>query len=328
MKLFSLFRRYVNTLLDKRTLKRFYDYDRKVFLKNSACLGIFNQCQLLANITAREHVLEKGLTMPNMRYGFGRDNLLQLIDEIVKYKELGYDINNPLYVQAIRDIVEYRSVHEQNFYKLDDELKKAIDKMLSNNNFDCFTAQKDFSRESFFDCTEKDFLSFAHSRHTCRSYSGSVPLDILRSAIELASTAPSACNRQPVRIKIIDSASLKDKILSIQRGNRGFGEQADKLIIITSDVSVYNGLYERNCAFVDGGIFLMNVLYALHYYKIGACVLNWSATIEEDLKLHELLGIPSAEIIVAILTCGIPRDNFKVALSKRLRVEDILTIYK
>lgn len=45
-----------------------------------------NECKesILAHIVMACHVLEKGLTMPDMRLGFGKDNIISLINYIKK----------------------------------------------------------------------------------------------------------------------------------------------------------------------------------------------------------------------------------------------------
>ena len=46
---------------------------------------------------------------------------------------------------------------------------------------------------------------------------------------------------------------------------------------------------------------------------------------ENDRKAHELIGIPANEVIVQLIACGMPPDEFDVASSPRRPLEDILT---
>jgi hypothetical protein len=50
--------------------------------------------------------------------------------------------------------------------------------------------------------------------------------------------------------------------LKLQGGIRGFGHLTNKLIVITSDTAVF--LMMKDQAFIDGGMYAMNVLYGLH----------------------------------------------------------------
>ena len=77
--------------------------------------------------------------------------------------------------------------------------------------------------------------------------------------------------------------------------------------------------------YIDAGIYLMNLLYSLHYHKIAACPLNWYATVEEDQQLHDLLSIPESQKIVAIIACGNAKENLKLVNSNRLSIEEVKT---
>ena len=95
------------------------------------------------------------------------------------------------------------------------------------------------------------------------------------------------------------------KILEIQGGNRGFGHLTNKLIIIAAELGGFSGLSERNQAFVDGGIYAMNTLYALHYNQVAACIMNCSTSPEKDKQLRSLCKIKESEVFIAMVACGI-----------------------
>ena len=58
------------------------------------------------------------------------------------------------------------------------------------------------------------------------------------------------------------------KIIALHGGMRGF-DIPGAIFVITGDLRLYQNEYERNTLFVDGGIFLMNLLYALDYFCTG-----------------------------------------------------------
>ena len=132
--------------------------------------------------------------------------------------------------------------------------------------------------------------------------------------------------KQLRRHVVSKGSKLFDDILSIQQGNRGFGFLADKLLIVSVDISSYCIIRERMGMFVDGGIYVMNLLYSLHYYNIAACTLNWFYEPIADNKIKSLLGIES-EQVVAILAIGDLPQEFKYAKSDRLDISKVLTIH-
>ena len=87
-------------------------------------------------------------------------------------------------------------------------------------------------------------------------------------------------------------------------------------------------MLEHNCVYVDGGIYVMNLLYALHYYHIGACTLNWSVTPDTDHELKKILAIDETEAVVALIAIGHVPNEFKVAASHRLNVSSIMVMHE
>lgn len=116
------------------------------------------------------------------------------------------------------------------------------------------------------------------------------------------------------------------EILTLQGGNRGFGHLADKLIVLTQEQGISHGVYERHQIYVDGGMFAMNLLYALHYKKIVACSLNCNFSMMKERKMRKICNVDSSEMFVMMISCGIAPDNFKIASSKRIPLSNLLTI--
>ncbi len=302
----------------------YYLYDAKVFYKNSMLKGHeTTQACFIGLITLRAHVVEKGLTMPNMRSNFGKENLYCLIDYLIQYQNKGYDITHPLYRSAIEAVYEYETMHKQSHIALDSVTQEKIVSFRAKIAEPELVKQPKLTKDEFFkDYT--DFADFARSRYSVRNFSGTVSLETIEQAVSLAQTAPSACNRQPNRVHVISKGSLFDSILDIQHGNRGFGFLADKLLVVTSDISSYI-MIERNGMYVDGGIYVMNLLYALHYYKVAACTLNWFANPKDDKKLRELLH--TDEQAIAILAIGDVPKEFTCCRSTRIGTDRVLTIH-
>ena len=148
---------------------------------------------------------------------------------------------------------------------------------------------------------------------------------MIASAVALAATAPSACNRQHARVHVIDDPSLRERLFALQGGTRGFGADADKALVVTADLSAVRWGWERHDAYVNGGIFVMNLCYALHYHGIAHCILHWSVEPATDREAHRLLGIPENEAIAQVLACGMPPEEFDVAASPRRAPEEIVT---
>lgn len=273
------------------------------------------------------HIIEKGLTMPDTRLGFGASNavpkLIQLCDG---YKER-FTTNSFEYTYSIRILQEYINFHQENNFSLDNNLSVEINRVIKESEECEASKQNMFSKQFFYQDRKASFDIFCKSRHSVRNYTQKkIPLSILEECIKLANHSPSACNRQPNRTYIINNSEIISKVLSLQDGNRGFGELAQTVLVITSDISSFGSLKERNEPMLNAGLFSMTLAYALHYYEIGSCFLNWSVSEENDEALHNLIKIPDNERIALLMTCGYPPDNFKVAASPRITTDKIMRI--
>lgn len=109
----------------------------------------------------------------------------------------------------------------------------------------------------------------------------------------------------------------------MQNGTRGFGDRADKWLLLTTEVGAWSHKHHSS-GILDGGIFLMNLLYALHYYGIAACPLNAHLSIEDKKKLQQELGYPKTETPVAFIVIGYAPNEFMVPKSHRLPKDDII----
>ncbi len=47
--------------------------------------------------------------------------------------------------------------------------------------------------------------------------------------------------------------------------------------------------------YIDGGIFLMNLLYALHFKNIAACPLHCALNLFKERKIKKMLGMKRSE---------------------------------
>ena len=275
----------------------------------------------LAQLLIDSHTLEKGITMPNRRMGFGTERARKLIQEcrntILEYTD------KPIEVQiAIHTLKQYLNIHQNSQYELPSDIVKDITGLISlqkKETKDCYSISSD---ELF--APTSSFYDFAHSRHSVRWYRDD-PVDNTKlfDAIALAQTAPSTCNRQSIKVHIISSPEAKQQVLQLQDGNRGFGPQADKIILLTSSMNYWLPT-QRTSAFLDGGIFLLNLLYALHYYHICACTLNAHLKPKQIKKLQKTLKLADSDIPLVFICIGNAPKEMMVAASQRIPTEQIV----
>jgi len=323
----------IKSLLPKRllyfyhlgTARRAADYDlrRRVYDK------VYNDGaaeKVKRDLTLLYHIVEKGLTMPIPRPGFGKKVVIDLCNVVLRYERMNLSQDQMEFVQSVTVLKEYNKLHKEIGFQLDDDVIERLNRVV--NRFDNAKGleQIDISEMEYFKNVNAPFDVFCRSRFSVRNYTNKeIPLEVLYDCIDLAQKSPSFCNRQPTRVYIVKSASTKQAILDVQNGNRGFGHLAETLIVLSSVISTTKDIHERFENHLNGGMFAMTLLNALHFNKIAACSLNWSVSSDKDLIMRKLLNIPENEVVLLVISCGYPPENFKMAASPRKKANEITT---
>ncbi|SMO96765.1 nitroreductase family protein [Gracilimonas mengyeensis] len=297
-----------------------YCYDFKRYFKHSASRKADYKGKLAAEIIMGYHVVEKGLTMPKTRYGFGKERIRKLCGKCKEYI-LKFGDSDSQVKHAVSVLREYVDFHEEVGYQLDADLLEDIFEV--RNLIEIVNSKQiKTTRSEYFSNVRKPFKEFSNSRSSLRNYSKvDIPKEKIVDILDLCRNTPSACNRQAYRVNVYTEKSLIQKILKKQGGNRGFGHLANKLLIVTCDLNMYFNVSERNQAFIDGGIYAMNLLYSLHYHEVAACILNCSHTPKKDKELRKLCMINESEVFIAMIACGIPPEEFSIASSKKYELD-------
>ena len=306
-----------------------YFYDAKRFLKYSSALQVGNDLEKVeAHIRAHCHSIERGLSLKNTKIGFGKDLLESLVALLHRYIKLGGDANSNAYLAAISVLEAYINFHQLNEYQMEElasELKILTKQVQSLENVSGGTIE--ITKDSLLKSSKADFSELSANRYSIRHFSNQkVGLDIIKSAVSMAQKAPPVCNRQSARVYVIQDGEVVKNVLKLHNGMRGCEDDVKTLLIVTSDLFSFFSVKERNQSYIDGGIFLMELLHGLNYEGLGACALNWSVDSRTDACLRSVVNIRESENVVAMIMVGHLPDKLKVAVSCRRDVGDILTV--
>lgn len=308
-----------------------YSYDCSRYVRWSSTfhqddLMRLDQRQLDALITKEYHVVEKGLSLKEPRPGFGLgriEKLLRYLDVYVARFEASEIVAIALNVlDSYMDFnVQYSVTNEQvgrHITKLRQQIK---DWSCATNRGGTFTV----SREEILRDGRVDLGNFFASRHSIRQFSSdSVPTEAIEATVALAEHTPSVCNRQSWRVRVYSNPTQKQELLKYQNGNRGFGDQADKVLIVTADLRAFTSIGERHQCWIDGGMFAMSLVYALHSLGIGSCCLNWSVEKQADQGLRTAADIPDYEAVIMMLAIGYLPEQLRVTQSPRKALREVL----
>lgn len=274
--------------------------------------------QFEASIIRLYHTIEKGLSYENYRAGFGRDNIDNLVLSLEQYSSRGFDTSAFFYETALSCLEAYITKNKAHGYK-DIELESRVEKLPGNANK--FGGTITVSAPDHPEMMT--YMELVTSRHSIRHFSDKpVEIELLKKAIQLAQYTPSACNRQGWKTRIISDKNKINTILNNQNGNRGFGQEFDKLLVITADLRAQQRNREVFQAFIDGGMYAESVLNSLYYYGIGAVPLSASLTSDQEKNVKPIIGATDAEVLILIVGVGnYPEGEFLTTRSERKPIE-------
>lgn len=321
-----------------------YYYNFKVYLKALMDLSIcayidgrnfyyhsmvFNQGSFKnveSKIIMHYHSLEKGFLNENFKYRYGKDRVIELI-KLLKNNQVLLNYQQSQISAAFLIMCKYYEKHQMNGINISD--------FFSSNDYSYFKKHtileldviKNQTKSDYFKNCENNFLLFSKSRSSIRKYSAEkVSLEIIYKVIELAKTAPSVCNRQTIKIYYLENEPKIQRILALQKGLEGYADGISQMFVLVSDRNYFHTIGERNQLFVDGGIFLMNLLYALHYYKIAACPAHWALTYKQDKKIKHEINLSDSEKVICLIPFGFPTEMVRSTLSLRRDNKEILIV--
>lgn len=301
-----------------------YFYDMRRFGGSSTAFDSpYDEETLGALITMDYHRIEKGLALPAPRVGFGSDVTKRLLKAVPDYEQR---FGPGLPTRCARAaLAEYAAFHRQTNAPME-----AVEAFLATAPADPTAGSAGtlmISREAIYAHSNIDFDAFARHRYSVRNFTGEpVERSVVEAAVATAMKTPSVCNRQTARVHIALSDDTRAKALSYQNGNRGFGDRAGAVLIVTSDMRGFTSLGERNQCWVDGGLFAMSLNYALHARGLGVCMLNWSTECHRDREMRTALGIPDHEAVIMMMAVGHMPEAFKVASSPRRPLEAVASV--
>lgn len=286
------------------------------------------QEQWIARLTIDYHRLEKGLSVPEPRLGFGKDVLDRLLRNTPAYiARYGHDeitniVRNVLAAYAAHNAAGDAPVERVETYIAAYDAARHGAAHARGGTL-ALSAADIHARAGVSD--SRDPEAFFMARHSVRQFADRlVDQALLESAARIAGKAPSVCNRQSGRVYTTTDPTIIAQALKYQNGNRGFGHAVPCLGVVCADLDIFEKLDERNQGFIDGGLFAMSFVYGLHALGLGSCMLNWSVATAHDARFRAAFGIPDSQLVISMVAIGHLKDSFPVAESPRRPVTDIL----
>jgi hypothetical protein len=205
----------------KRTLKRNFLMDYKLYKKHSSVFNKDTYNKIESEITLRYHSIEKGFLYNPIRFRFAKKRVEELLNYL-KLKDVDSHINGTQIQSAILNLCAYYELHSDNNIDISDYFLKDEYEQLKKKLITKFQPVKYHTSSDYFKYIHSDFEQFSLSRCSVREYTGEkISIDVFNKVVELANHAPSVCNRQGISVYLVDNKEKLDEILFIQGGLKG-----------------------------------------------------------------------------------------------------------
>jgi len=168
---------------------------------------------------------------------------------------------------------------------------------------------------------DSPILKAIHERRSVRHFlDETVSRDLIMTAIEAASWAPSGLNNQPWRFAIIWEKASQEALAGLTRYS-SILQSASVLIAVFLDKEVSYD-YTKDCQAV--GACLQNLLLSLHSMDLGAV---WIGEILKNKeRVIEILKLPERLELMAIVAVGYPAHRNQE--SHRRPIEELILLEK
>lgn len=277
------------------------------------------------SLLRENHVIEKGMSLKNPKRNFGKQKVTALLKRLKKYHNLYEDNDFMSYpLSTIEKYISYMKEKNDEVNKIEIEFNKLVSK---SNGFrlDLDAGTQIISKKDIWKKAKIDFESFVKSRHSIRYFTDECPsIEIIRKGLQIAQYTPSACNRQSWSTYIF-TGEMNNKLIKWQNGANGFENEIKMSLLVTSNMNAFLS-YEPYQTHVDGGLYAMSLIYALHSLGLGIIPLSTGFYKNKIELLHKNFNIPKNEVPIMILGVGCLLDRFRVAISKRKNINTVIKL--
>ena len=275
-----------------------------------------------ARLRRNTHRLEKGLLMRPRRDRFAQAYLPELVSDYtaqVRFEEACTEelqwAHNVLaeYFAVVKDdnlIAEQRSIFEGTEHRFN-ELKKY----------------KPYARsDSPKDIPSWDSLNaLSLRRRSVRWFKQqAVPRELLEQAIETASLSPSACNRQPFDIYVVDGQEQLNKIVHLPMGTKGWADNIPMFLVFVGDFSSFEHERDRHVPYIDSSLSAMSLMLALETLGLSSCPINWPDIEPREQKMAQLLKLKVWQRPIMCLAVGYADDDGHIAYSQKRTANQLI----
>lgn len=286
----------------------------------------FSSATSSAKLRRNIHRLEKGLIMRPRKPVFAEDYIGETVDSYLKNSvNDNFCLDEKKWAHDVLE--EYFSIVGTSEI-IDKARQKFILKTDSNLTEKKPTPFfKPYSHEQLPQpaISVEQFASLLKRRRSVRWYQDKeVDFSLIQKAIDLASSAPSACNRQPYRFIVAANRSKAVEIATCAGGTKGFAENFPALIVVVGDLSAYPLERDRHLIYIDGALASMQLVLALETMGISSCFINWPDIEKSEQQIQLKLNIENYERVIMLIAIGYAEPAGGIPYSQKKKNEHLI----
>ena len=261
------------------------------------------------------HRLEKGLIMRPRKAVFAESFILETVELLIRSAEIDdFDAKERKWTHDVLE--QYFSIVE------DSAIIKKAKKLFECCEFK-FKGNKKFTPYEWNDMPKSninfsDLEKFIARRRSVRWYKNEpISEEVILKAVELAITAPSACNRQPFQIYVCNNKKNVFDIARCAGGTPGWAENIPNIAVLVGDLSCYPSEQDRHAIYIDSSLAAMQLMLAFEALGISTCPINWPDIERAEKKLAKLLRLEKYERPIMLISFGVPLSEGGIPFSQK-----------
>lgn len=146
-----------------------------------------------------------------------------------------------------------------------------------------------------------------------------LPVDrnLIHRALEVATQAPSACNRQPFFLRLFDDPELIRQVAALPGGTKGFADNFPMVAVVIGELRNYYSERDRHLIYIDSSLAVMGFILALETLGLSSCCINWPDLEDTEEEARKVLRLEPDQRPIMFMAIGHADPTGLVAFSQK-----------
>lgn len=173
--------------------------------------------------------------------------------------------------------------------------------------------------------TYEDLKDLFTKRRSVRWYEDKMPpLDLIEKAINIATLAPSACNRQPYKFYVSENKQRAYDIARLAGGTPGWLDNIPCVIVVVGDLSAYPSERDRHVIYIDASLASMQLMLAFETLGLSSCSINWPDINNSESQMKKLLNLELYERPIMLISVGYAKQDGGIPFSQKKTSKNLM----